>query len=157
MSGPILHLTILQSPVFLINSRLDLFTAAPHCCWRPFSRSYGSILPNSLAMNLSSTLGFSPRLPVSVCGTGTNYLKFRGFSWKPLGALSLCPKTPSTIVFPQDPWICLQHLIGRYFNELFRQFAALSSLRHPITVISSTGILTRWPSTVPFGFALGPD
>jgi hypothetical protein len=47
--------------------------------------------------------------------------------------------------------------IARYFNELFRQFAALSSLRHPITVISSTGILTRWPSTVPFGFALGPD
>eukprot|EP00731_Ephydatia_muelleri_P033003 g33003.t1 len=28
VSGPILHLTILQSPVFLINSRLDLFTAA---------------------------------------------------------------------------------------------------------------------------------
>jgi hypothetical protein len=48
-------------------------------------------------------------------------------------------------------------LIGRYFNELFRQFAALSSLRHPITVITSTGILTRCPSTVPFGFALGPD
>ena len=81
-----------------------------HCCWRPFSRSYGSILPNSLAMNLSSTLGFSPRLPVSVCGTGTYYLKFRGFSWKPLGALSLCPKTPSTIVFPQSPWICLRAL-----------------------------------------------
>lgn len=48
-------------------------------------------------------------------------------------------------------------LIGRYFNELFRQFAALSSLRHSITIYSSTGILTRWPSTVPFGFALGPD
>jgi len=29
VSGPILHLSILQSPVFLINSRLDLFTAAP--------------------------------------------------------------------------------------------------------------------------------
>ena len=43
------------------------------------------------------------------------------------------------------------------FNELFRQFAVLSSLRHSITTISSTGILTRWPSTVPFGFALGPD
>ena len=48
-------------------------------------------------------------------------------------------------------------LIGRCFNELFRQFAVLSSLRHPITIIRSTGILTRWPSTVPFGFALGPD
>jgi hypothetical protein len=47
--------------------------------------------------------------------------------------------------------------IVRYFNELFRQFAVLSSLRHSITIISSTGILTRWPSTVPFGFALGPD
>ena len=47
--------------------------------------------------------------------------------------------------------------IAKYFNELFRQFAALSSLRRPITTISSTGILTRWPSTVPFGFALGPD
>ncbi len=82
----------------------------PDYSGRPFSRSYGSILPNSLAMNLSSTLGFSPRLPVSVYGTGTNYLKFRGFSWKPLGALSLCPKTPSTIVFPQAAWICLRSL-----------------------------------------------
>ena len=82
----------------------------PHYCGRPFSRSYRSILPNSLAMNLSSTLGFSPRLPVSVCGTGTYYLKFRGFSWKPLGALSLCPKAPSTIVFPQAAWICLRSL-----------------------------------------------
>ena len=81
-----------------------------HCCWRPFSRSYGSILPNSLAMNLSSTLEFSSRLPVSVCGTGTINLKFRGFSWKPLGALSLWPKSPSTIVFPQNPWICLRVL-----------------------------------------------
>ena len=80
MSGPILHLTILQSPVFLINSRLDLFTAAS-LRWRPFSRSYRSILPNSLAMNLSSTLGFSPQLPVSVCGTGSYFLT-RSFSWQ---------------------------------------------------------------------------
>ena len=37
---------------------------------RPFSRSYGAILPSSLAMNHSSALGYSPRLPVSVYGTG---------------------------------------------------------------------------------------
>ena len=30
----------------------------------------------------SSTLGFSPRLPVSVYGTGFYNLKFSGFSWK---------------------------------------------------------------------------
>ena len=78
MSGPILHLTILQSPVFLINSRLDLFTAAS-LRWRLFSRSYKSIFPNSLAMNLSSTLGFSPQLPVSVYGTGTYNLSLEVF------------------------------------------------------------------------------
>jgi hypothetical protein len=30
----------------------------------------------------SSTLGFSPRPPVSVCGTGFLYLMLSGFSWK---------------------------------------------------------------------------
>ena len=54
----------------MVNSCLDLFTAA---CFRrhPFSRSYGVILPSSLTIVRSLTLGFSPHLPVSVCGTGT--------------------------------------------------------------------------------------
>ena len=33
-------------------------------------------------MDHSSTFGYSPRPPVSVSGTGGNYLKLRGFSWK---------------------------------------------------------------------------
>ena len=70
----------------MINSRLGLFTAAIRR-WRPFSRSYGAILPSSLAMNHSSALGYSPRLPVSVYGTGIYNLKLRGFSWKSLGSL----------------------------------------------------------------------
>ena len=37
----------------------------------PFSRSYGVILPSSLTRVLSFVLGFSPRPPASVCGTGT--------------------------------------------------------------------------------------
>jgi|FLTN01.1.fsa_nt_gi hypothetical protein len=37
----------------------------------PFSRSYGAILPSSLTWFISRTLGFSPRLPVSVYGTDT--------------------------------------------------------------------------------------
>ena len=69
MSDPIRHISILQSPVFLINSRLGLFTEAVFL-QRPFSRSYGAILPNSLTMNRSSALGYSPRPPVSVYGTG---------------------------------------------------------------------------------------
>ena len=59
----------------MLNSRLGLFTAALSgyvtLTRHPFSRSYGVILPSSLTRVLSRTLGFSPRLPVSVCGTGT--------------------------------------------------------------------------------------
>ena len=47
--------------------------------------------------------------------------------------------------------------IDTVFNVLFRQYAVLSILRHPIAIIRSTGILTCYPSTTPFGFALGPD
>jgi len=36
-----------------------------------FSRSYGAILPSSLASVLSRALGYSPRPPESVCGTDT--------------------------------------------------------------------------------------
>ena len=64
--------------MFLLNSRLGLFTAAS-LRWHPFSRTYGVILPSSLTIVLSLTLGFSPHLPVSVCGTGT-YSLTSGFS-----------------------------------------------------------------------------
>src|SRR5690606_11476295 len=82
VSGLIPHLSILQSHMFLLNSRLGLFTAAALSRQRPFSRSYRAILPSSLAMTHSSTLGFSPRLPVSVYGTCFIYLKLSGFSWQ---------------------------------------------------------------------------
>ena len=64
--------------MFLVNSRLDLFTA-PWSPRVPFSRSYGVILPSSLTTFLSLILGFSPHLPVSVCGTG-RYSLDRSFS-----------------------------------------------------------------------------
>ena len=150
MSGPILHLTILQSPVFLINSRLDLFTAAS-LRWRPFSRSYRSILPNSLAMNLSSTLGFSPRLPVSVYGTGCHNLKFRGFSRQLLGSLTSAEALvyfrilPNLADLPAKP-------IATYLTALFRKCEELSILRHPIETKTGAGILTSFPSATPFGF-----
>src|SRR5437867_11302865 len=37
----------------------------------PLFRSYGAILPSSFCKTHSSTLGYSPHLPVSVYGTGT--------------------------------------------------------------------------------------
>ncbi len=82
MSDPILHLASLQSPVFVLNSRLGLFTV-PQLLGDLFSRSYEVILPSSLATDHSSALGYSPRLPVSVYGTDCVQLELSGFSWKP--------------------------------------------------------------------------
>ena len=57
--------------MFLLNSRLGLFAAATSL-WHPFSLSYGAFLPSSLTTLLPPACGFSPHLPVSVCGTGRN-------------------------------------------------------------------------------------
>ena len=63
--------------MFLVNSRLGLVTAATqkferkvHLLeWHPFSRSYGANLPSSFTWILSSALGYSPHLRVSVWST----------------------------------------------------------------------------------------
>ena len=72
MSGLIPHLSISQSHVFLLNSRLGHFSAPP-VKEGPFSRSYRAVLPSSLATDHSSAFGFSPRPPVSVSGTGRRW------------------------------------------------------------------------------------
>jgi hypothetical protein len=55
--------------VFLLNSWLNHFTVAIRK-WHALSRSYSVNLPSSFSTAHPSTLGYSPRLPVSVCGTG---------------------------------------------------------------------------------------
>ena len=73
--------------MFVVNSRLGLFSATASCSRSkslhtlrlPFSRSYGYNLPSSLTRVLPRTLGFSPRIPVSVYGTGGHVLT-RSFS-----------------------------------------------------------------------------
>ena len=79
--------------MFLLNSRLGRFSAASLCFytyyWHPLSRSYGVILPSSFSVNHSSTLGCSPRLPVSDYGTVNNYPDLRRFSWQHASAI-LC-------------------------------------------------------------------
>ena len=58
--------------MFLVNSRLDHFTATHVLGGHPFSRSYGAILPSSLERVISRPLVCSTYPPVSVSGTG-NY------------------------------------------------------------------------------------
>ena len=83
----------------MVNSRLGLFTAATFL-WRPFSLSYGVILPSSLTIVLSLALGFSPHLPVSVCGTGT-YGLTSGFSWQcEIDSFGTLVPSPSHVMLP---------------------------------------------------------
>ena len=45
----------------------------------PLFRSYGAILPSSFCKTHSSTLGYSPHLPVSVYGTDTYLTRYEVF------------------------------------------------------------------------------
>jgi hypothetical protein len=132
-------LTTLQSPVFLLNSRLALFTATSFSSSRrgftylrhSLSRSYGVNLPSSLATVHSSTLGFSPHLPVSVYGTVCLHSPIRGFSWQH-GYGQLWPiRAPCSRLGVKKRRICLP-LPPTRLNHLNRQVADLSLLRHPL-------------------------
>ena len=155
MSAPILRLTTLQILVFLVNSRLGLFSATVFLR-HSFSRSYGVILPSSLTMVLPRVLEFSSCLPVSVLvrvqlvsiasflgsrASGTSLLKFRSPS-----GLSIILR------------ICLQDL-PTPLDVLFLSYAFPSFLRQHFsqTTTYSTGISTCCPSPTPFGLSLGPD
>ena len=142
MPGCIHYLSISHSPVFLLNSCLDLFSA-PNSRWDPLSRSYRVNLPSSLTVIHSSALVYSTRLRVSVCGTGTSRIKFSGFSREYV--YTHYYRFPKELVYYQvrlSWWICLPQSTSTPFNELFRQFAALSRLRLHVTPKGSTGILT---------------
>ena len=133
--------------MFLVNSRLGHFSA-PTLKWVPFSRSYGVILPSSLAVIHSSTLGFSPHPPVSVYGTGRHALgDHQIFLQVGLPALSDRPKTLCTVRF---------QLASTPFNVLFRQHAAVSLPGLWISCMAGSGILTASPSSPPLGFPLVP-
>lgn len=78
VSGSIRHLSILQGPVFLLNSWLYHFTVTI-LRWYALSRSYSVNLPSSFSTAHPSALEYSSRLPVSVCGTGCYSLALEVF------------------------------------------------------------------------------
>ncbi len=147
--------------MFLLNSRLGLFTAALSGLYtlpeHPFSRSYGVILPSSLTRVLSITLGFSPRLPVSVCGTGTSRLA-RGFSWQ-CGIRNFGTIIPSSSQLSlYDERICLLISLTAW-TRISSSALTLSYCVPPLLKRrgGGTGISTCWPSPTLFSLGLGPD
>ena len=120
--------------MFLLNSRLGLFTAA--CSRRrPLSRSYGANLPSSLTTLLPLALEYSSHLPVSVCGTGT-------------------------LVYTRA-FLASEHRRLRYYISLpfarvnQRPGSAISKCPSGLK-FGGYGISTVCASTTPFGLALAP-
>ena len=121
---------------------------------RSFSRSYGSILPNSLTEVLPFPLVFSTRLPVSVCGTGTQ-VSLEAF----LGSLGSVASTLAGSPSPLSSSGLLTPLSSPTSLAPARPTAGPPTLpRHPFaqTTLRGTGILTCCPSATPSGLALGP-
>src|SRR5690625_1031122 len=141
--------------MFLINSRLGLFTAAPHEEKHPFSRSYGVILPSSLTRVLPLTFGFSPCLPVSGSGTGTCDLT-RGFSWQ-CGMRNFGTHFPSPSQLEIVGRICLSNSLTAWAHTSIGVHS-LSSCGSPSFKRSrgGTGISTCCPSPTHFCLGLGP-
>ena len=142
MSGCIRHLSILHSPVFLLNSCLDRFSAP--CSRRdPLFRSYRVNLPSSLTTNHSSALVYSTRSRVSVYGTGDYKVKLSGFSWRSdYMHYHIYPKVSMYYQVRLSWRTLLPKSTSTPFNRLFRQSAALSLPRLRIALIVSNGILT---------------
>ena len=142
MSGCIRNLSIWHSPVFLLNSCLDLFSA-PNSRWDPLSRSYRVNLPSSLTVNHSSALVYSTRLRVSVCGTGTLKIKFSGFSREyDYPHYQIPPRRTPYCQVQLGWWICLPSSTPTLFNGDFRRPAVVSLLRLHVAPCGSDGILT---------------
>ena len=141
--------------MFLVNSRLGLFTAALFP-GHPFFRSYGVILPSSLTIVRSLALGFSPHLPVSVCGTGTLVLT-SGFSrqhgFGNFGTL-FPPRHGSPLKCADLP----THKTNRLdAHNQPRAFLILLRPHLAQTHLGGAGISTRCPSPTHFCLGLGPD
>ena len=121
--------------MFLLNSRLDLFSAAlfPE---HPFFRSYGVNLPSSLTTLLPLALEFSSHLPVSVCGTGVLYIH-KAF-------LASVP-----VHFPTN----FQSLTARSTNAWLVPSQSVPLLKY----FDGYGISTVCASATPFGLTLAPD
>ena len=142
MSGCIPHLASLHSPVFLLNSCLDLFSA-PHLREDPLFRSYGVSLPSSLTVNLPSASVFSTRLRVSVCGTGTVCVGCLADFLGNMITSAIAP--PEGFAYSQGRlrrWICLPPSTPTPFNVLFRQHAGVSLFRLHVATYGSKGMFT---------------
>ena len=130
MSGCILHLASLHSPVFLLNSCLDLFSAPPSL-EDPLSRSYRVSLPSSLATTLSTPQYVLPDYLCRFAVRVPERLSLAVFLGSMVTCTIRCPRRDfRTFSVQLRGWICLPPSAPTTFNAHIRQRAAVSLLRH---------------------------
>ena len=106
-----------------------------HLCRHPLFRSYGVNMPSSLTTLLPKALGFSPHLPVSVCGTGAQLHTYT-FSRR------LLPLLPYYNFSPFRPSLPAPGTESTFVSVYLSLYG--------------NGISTVCASTTPFGLALAP-
>ena len=112
-------------------------------------------MPSSLTRVLSFVLGFSPRPPASVCGTGTLIITSafscqRGFTCFPTYCFS--PHRASGL---RHAYFTTWH--PKPLDRLYHQPAHAILLRQSVTHKGGTGISTSCPSPTTVVLGLGPD
>ena len=111
-------------------------------------------MPSSLTRVLSFVLGFSPRPPASVCGTGTytiasSFSRQRGFTCFPTCLRSFIQSASCAAYFTTTRPPVL--------HRLYHQPAHAILLCHCLAHIGGTGISTSCPSPTTIVLGLGPD
>ena len=142
--------------MFLVNSRFYLFSAASFRR-HPFSRSYGVILPSSLTRVLPFVLGFSPRLPVSVCGTGTMMLPSSFSCQREINGFGTCVPYASHIILHERRTSLPFRLCacpGSTINRVRLSFCVPASVIRIQVVLESQPVVHRLRLYV---LGLGPD
>ena len=152
MSAPILHLSVSQRPVFLLNSRLSLFSAATFVApLLPKLRGHFAEF-----LNNASPAGLWIFSSSTCVGLRYGYVSHNsGFS-RQCGFGNFPTFFQSSSHFIIKKRFCLSPLTlcltGSFHSPVF-----LSSCVPTVLISCSTGVSTCCPSTTTFVLALGPD
>ncbi len=120
----------------------------------PFSRSYGVILPSSLTRVRSNTLGYSPRPPVSVCGTVCILICLEAISRRRIYMDFADCSSSCTSEYAWHGFACATSYMH---STAIPTAVSTAPSRHSIAQHTGPGILTWLPSASPYGYTLGAD
>ena len=151
MSAPILHLSVSQRPVFLLNSRLSLFSAAT--CVAPLLPKLRGHFAEFL--NNTSPVGLWIFSSSTCVGLRYGYVyHYSGFS-RQCGFRNFATFLRSLSHFILSGGFAYQH--DFVLSPVFHYQDSLSSCVPTVLNIRSTGISTCCPSITALALTLGPD